>query len=62
MKSSINNVFRELIKIKFLILAKELFTAIYLLYGLMYSKKYNFVEMIHHIWLVALVDSFLKKE
>jgi D-sedoheptulose 7-phosphate isomerase len=26
------------------------------------SKKYNFVEMIHHIWLVALVDSFLKKE
>jgi len=25
------------------------------------SKKYNFVEMVHHIWLVALVDSFLKK-
>ena len=25
------------------------------------SKKYNFVEMIHHIWLVSLVDSFLKK-
>jgi D-sedoheptulose 7-phosphate isomerase len=25
------------------------------------SKKYNYVEMIHHIWLVALVDSFLEK-
>lgn len=25
------------------------------------SNKYNTVEMAHHIWLVALVDSFLKK-
>jgi D-sedoheptulose 7-phosphate isomerase len=25
------------------------------------SKKYNIVEMVHHIWLVALVDEIVKK-